>query len=258
MSSAELAVILFYTFIFPILLIIAVAVIAAVVKRLFKDDDTKTNNEKEPRDKTLPTLHADESQETVRIKPESIGKVGEMIIKTALGKKYQLPSKYILSNVLIPTKDGGTTEIDVIAVTSRGVLLFECKNLTGSLYGDARSKKWIQYVGKKKYTFANPFHQNYGHLKALETLLGEKYKDVPIYCFFVPTERGKWHFRNLDETDYVLGRNISLQDFMRKTPVSEAANSSAGTLVEFLGGFQASEFAMEMHKKYVATKRRYH
>lgn len=258
MSSAELEIILFNTIIFPILSIIAVAVIAAVVKWLFKDDGTKINNGKEPRDKILPPLHADESQETIRIKPESIGKVGEMIIKTALGKKYQLPSKYILSNVLIPTEDGGTTEIDVIAVTSRGVLLFECKNMKGSIYGDARSKRWIHYVGKEKYTFANPFRQNYGHLKALEALLGDEYKDVPIYCFFVPTERGKWHFRNLDETDYVLGHNISLQDFMRKTSVSEAANSSAGALVEFLGGFQASEFAMEMHKKYVATKRRYH
>ena len=237
-----------------LLIIIGVAISISADEKLKELDNKNKELQNVSNKNAARDLLPSEEERAIKIKPETIGKIGEMIVKTALGKKYQLPRKYILSNVIIPTDDGGTTEIDVIAITSRGILLFECKNLTGSLYGDARSKRWIQYVGKKKYTFANPFRQNYGHLKALEALLGEKYKDVPIYCFFVPTERGKWHFRNLDETDYVLGHNISLQDFMRKTPVSEAANSSAGTLVEFLGGFQASEFAMEMHKKYVAYK----
>lgn len=258
MSNATSTAQMFYSFYLPLLLAIALIVIVTIAIRLFGDDkNKKSNNGAGARGKVFPPLLADEIREAVKIKPESIGKVGEMIVKTALGKKYQLPNQYILSNVLIPTKDGGTTEIDVIAITSRGILIFECKNMAGNIYGDTKAKMWLQYIGKEINKFPNPFRQNYGHLKALGALLSTTYGDVPIYCFLAPTKRGKWHIRNLGETDYALGINITLKDFMHKTPVSESANSSARTLVELLKGLQASEFAMEMHKKYVTSKHHY-
>ncbi|MBQ7529857.1 NERD domain-containing protein, partial [bacterium] len=53
-------------------------------------------------------------------------------------------------NVYIRTPNG-TTEIDLIVLSRKGLLVFECKNYNGNIYGDGRRKKWIQYLGRKSF-----------------------------------------------------------------------------------------------------------
>lgn len=85
------------------------------------------------------------------------GSTGERIIYTTLRDKIHIPEKQILRNVYIPTADGKTSEIDLLVVSRKGLLVFECKNYAGNIYGDMKRKKWIQYLGKQKNFFYNPF-----------------------------------------------------------------------------------------------------
>ena len=63
----------------------------------------------------------------------------------------------------------GVQQIDIIAVTEKGVLVIEKKTRIGLIVGNAYDKQWqvILNRGKKRFTMTNPHHQNYGHIQAL-------------------------------------------------------------------------------------------
>ena len=148
------------------------------------------------------------------------GKSGEQIIYKTLISKFHVPENQILRNVYIPTKDGKTSEIDLLVVSKKGLLVFECKNYSGNIYGDAKRNKWIQYLGKKKSYFYNPFMQNRSHMKHLEEYL-KKYGNIPIIPMVSTITRGKWKVKNYGSEDYLLGYNCHLKDILAETPDSE-------------------------------------
>ena len=148
------------------------------------------------------------------------GSSGEQIIYTTLRDKIHVPEKQILRNVYIPTADGKTSEIDLLVVSRKGLLVFECKNYAGIIYGDMNRKKWIQYLGKQKNFFYNPFIQNKNHVKHLKKYL-EQFGNLPSYSFVTTISRGKWIVRNLGPNDYFLGYNCHLIDIYNTLPDSE-------------------------------------
>ena len=98
------------------------------------------------------------------------GKVGE----AAVGKnlKNLPPEEYThLRDIMIPSR-GKTTQIDHLVVSPYGIFVVETKNYEGFIYGNERDKYWTQVLNKHtKHRFFNPMRQNYGHVKALESLL---------------------------------------------------------------------------------------
>lgn len=84
------------------------------------------------------------------------------------GVKY--PHK-IIYNCYIPKTNGETTEIDIVAITEKGIWVIENKNYKGWIFGDAYSKKWCQTLNKNKYFFYNPIWQNKTHIKYLNGIL---------------------------------------------------------------------------------------
>ncbi|MGR5428242.1 NERD domain-containing protein [Vibrio harveyi] len=98
------------------------------------------------------------------------GVFGEFLVNRLLSK---LPeSDYtLIKDVTLPTSDG-TTQIDHIVVSKYGVFVVETKNMKGWIFGSARQKQWTQKIYRHSSKFQNPLHQNYKHIKALETLLG--------------------------------------------------------------------------------------
>ncbi|ELV8589468.1 TPA: nuclease [Vibrio vulnificus] len=98
------------------------------------------------------------------------GVFGEFLVNRLLSK---LPeSDYtLIKDVTLPTSDG-TTQVDHIVVSKYGVFVVETKNMKGWIFGSARQKQWTQKIYRHSSKFQNPLHQNYKHIKALETLLG--------------------------------------------------------------------------------------
>nr|WP_050907542.1 NERD domain-containing protein [Vibrio harveyi] len=98
------------------------------------------------------------------------GVFGEFLVNRLLSK---LPeSDYtLIKDITLPTNDG-TTQVAHIVVSRYGIFVVETKNMKGWIFGSARQKQWTQKIYRHSSKFQNPLHQNYKHIKALETLLG--------------------------------------------------------------------------------------
>ena len=114
--------------------------------------------------------------------PKFRGFMGEFWVKKELKK---LPrDKYLVLNDIMIEQNDYTHQIDHIVISQFGIFVIEMKNYYGLILGNDYQDKWKQYLGKKKYYFLNPIHQNYGHVKALEEALDLDSKFfIPIVCF---------------------------------------------------------------------------
>jgi hypothetical protein len=101
------------------------------------------------------------------------GEIGEYKIDIQLD---QLPKdcRY-LSDLLIRNSKAksGYSQIDHVVVTPYGIFVIETKNYQGTIYGGKNRKTWSV---NGKYNMMNPFVQNYGHIKALVSLIDQKYQ----------------------------------------------------------------------------------
>ncbi len=95
---------------------------------------------------------------------------GEELVRKVLMAQLPSESWHLLNNVTLPI-EGGTTQIDHILVSRYGVFVIETKHYKGWIFGDEKSKQWTQVVYNQKHRFQNPLHQNYKHLKAVQTSL---------------------------------------------------------------------------------------
>ena len=156
---------------------------------------------------------------------KNTGSSGEQIIFLELTKKLHIPENQILRNIYIPTKDGKTSEIDILLVSKKGLFVIECKNYAGHIYGDAKRKNWIQYAGRKKSYFYNPLRQNRTHCENLKKYLKE-YDNIPIVSLITTITRGTWKFKNLGPDDRILGYNCHLEDIYESLPVCDAMSTA--------------------------------
>ncbi|TMU87110.1 NERD domain-containing protein [Bacillus sp. BHET2] len=100
------------------------------------------------------------------------GELGEYKIDIQLD---QLPKTYRhLSDLLIPNPKAksGYSQIDHVVITPYAIFVIETKNYQGTIYGGKDRSTWLV---NGKFKMMNPFAQNYGHIKALTSLIDEKY-----------------------------------------------------------------------------------
>ena len=98
------------------------------------------------------------------------GVFGEFLVNLSVKFFLDKEQYQLIKNVTLPTETG-TTQIDHIIVSTYGVFVVETKNMKGWIIGDAHQKMWAQQIYKYSKQFQNPLHQNYKHLKTLESLL---------------------------------------------------------------------------------------
>ena len=102
--------------------------------------------------------------------PVGKGLLGEILVNFALSTRLDKQKYHLIKNVTLPTEDG-TTQIDHIVVSEFGIFVIETKNMKGWIFGDEKQKTWTQKIYKYTRNFQNPLHQNYKHIKTLESLL---------------------------------------------------------------------------------------
>lgn len=103
--------------------------------------------------------------------PFGKGLMGEMFVNFAVNVRLDKNRYHLLKNVTLPT-EGGTTQIDHVVVSEYGVFVIETKNMKGWIFGSGHGKNWTQNIYRHKNTFQNPLHQNYKHVKTIESALG--------------------------------------------------------------------------------------
>ena len=119
-----------------------------------------------------------------------IGSHGEKLIEKKLKKLIRSGvDGVVLRNVYLPKSNGGTSEIDVLFLTRKGIFVIESKNYSGWIFGDENARQWTATLPNgTKNRFYNPIKQNNTHIKWLRTLLNP---DVPLYSLIVFSERCK-------------------------------------------------------------------
>lgn len=95
---------------------------------------------------------------------------GEASVQQVIVANFLPPEYHLLNNITIPFQDG-TTQIDHILISTKGIFVIETKNYSGWIFGDENSKQWMQTLYRAKSRFQNPIHQNFLHVKAIDQLL---------------------------------------------------------------------------------------
>lgn len=141
------------------------------------------------------------------------GFYGEFQLYRKLVKK--LGKSVVLTNLYLDSKNTETTEIDVLAVTEKGVYVFEMKNYGGYIYGSQKDQYWTQAMNRfVKHKFYNPLRQNYAHIKAVESYLSiDSTKIIPMIVF---SNRSRLSKINVGKDDKVYQYRDAIK-FVKKT-----------------------------------------
>lgn len=111
------------------------------------------------------------------------GNYGEFVLYRKMCKVFK--KECVLTNIYLENIKTDNTEVDVLAISNKGIYVFEMKNLAGYIYGSQKDQNWTQVFNKwSKYKFYNPLRQNYAHTKAVEKYLNvDKDTIIPIVVF---------------------------------------------------------------------------
>jgi restriction system protein len=112
------------------------------------------------------------------------GVMGEFIVNLVAKIFLDKKQYHLLKNVTLPTGDG-TTQIDHVIVSKYGIFVVETKNMKGWIFGGEHQKTWTQKIFKHTNKFQNPLHQNYKHVKTLESLLELNSEQIYSLIVFV-------------------------------------------------------------------------
>lgn len=109
---------------------------------------------------------------------ENRGQFGEFSTEYALTNNNLEGELIVLKNIYV-TYQGKTSEIDLLMIHEKGIFVFESKNYSGWIFGNASQLNWTQSLQNgEKHHFYNPIRQNKTHIKALS-----EYLDMPVSSF---------------------------------------------------------------------------
>lgn len=66
---------------------------------------------------------------------------GEAEVRKVITASFSAPQYHLLNNITVPFKEG-TTQIDHILVSTKGIFVIETKNYSGWIFGDENSRQW--------------------------------------------------------------------------------------------------------------------
>ncbi len=77
----------------------------------------------------------------------------------------------LLSNFIIPDSDGGEIHIEHAALTPRGILVLDVKDVTGHVFGSDAMQDWTVLADRRRFTFSNPQQFLYDRMAAVQRLV---------------------------------------------------------------------------------------
>lgn len=139
---------------------------------------------------------------------ENAGQFGEFATEFALTNDNLEGDLVVLKNIYVPVQ-GRTTEIDLIMIHEKGIFVFESKNYSGWIFGNADQLNWTQSLQNgEKHRFYNPIRQNRTHIKALAEFLGKTTSEFTSYIVF--SERCELKAVPLDTDDVIIVRRPNM------------------------------------------------
>ncbi len=113
------------------------------------------------------------------------GTPSEKLLILQLLKK-ETPPITIFHDLIIKKENDEYSQIDLVLVTSEGIIVFEVKDFSGWIYGSGNNTTWTKVLsfGKKKYKFYNPIKQNNSHIIELRKT-HKQFENIPFFSVIV-------------------------------------------------------------------------
>ncbi len=113
------------------------------------------------------------------------GNASERALIMALLKRGFAPED-LFHDLYVHTGGGKYAQVDAVAVTPRGLIVFEVKDYSGRIYGRGYHDYWTQVLasGGESHRFYNPVKQNAGHIAALKRITA-KYGFLPMHSVII-------------------------------------------------------------------------
>ncbi len=110
------------------------------------------------------------------------GKRGERIVAKELAK-LKKKDFIVINDLLLPSSNGRTSQIDHVVISTRGIFVIETKNHAGRISGSEYAQYWQQHFSSQSRTFYNPLLQNRSHLRVIRRIL--KKLDAELFSTMV-------------------------------------------------------------------------
>lgn len=128
-------------------------------------------------------------------------------------REYEGRGAKFLFNLYVPMERGGTTELDVIMICSRGIFVFESKSRYGWIEGSDTEREWKQLLFRRDGSLVenklyNPVMQNRGHVAHLKKLLGGM---VPMWSVIVFSDNTDIDRIKVNYSDTLITRESGLK-----------------------------------------------
>lgn len=147
----------------------------------------------------------------------------------------------------------GTTEIDIIQVTRKGIFVVECKYRTDEVSGSAIEYSWdVTRSGKKIAAMYNPIKQNANHIRTLESYLKKEGIEAPTVYNVVVIVAKELSIKELDQidTDTVLVQGLSDLKKLDSLP-DELSDKQVLELQAVIERKESTEYQRRKHVEYV-------
>ena len=111
------------------------------------------------------------------------GNAGERLVSRRLATLPPHDYKTV-NDIMLPTVDGMTTQIDHAVVCRYGIFVIETKDYSGWIFGSEDQRTWTQsfkggrWSGSQKFHFQNPIRQNWRHIYTMADRL-----ELPLRYF---------------------------------------------------------------------------
>lgn len=110
-----------------------------------------------------------------------------------------IPSSNVFYDLYVQNGMKWYTQVDALAVTDVGIIVFEVKDYSGWIFGKGTQGSWCQTFRHSKNHFYNPILQNNRHIEVLRKKL-RLIADVPFYSVVV--FYGSCVFKNVSEIPF--------------------------------------------------------
>ncbi|MGI9270887.1 MAG: nuclease-related domain-containing protein [Woeseiaceae bacterium] len=81
-----------------------------------------------------------------------------------------------VDGVLLPNGDEGEIQIDHLLLTSRGLLIVDIKDVSGTVFGSDKMENWTVISNEHRFTFSNPQPALYDRIAAVRHIV----RQVPV------------------------------------------------------------------------------
>ncbi|MDE6381018.1 MAG: NERD domain-containing protein [Muribaculaceae bacterium] len=151
-----------------------------------------------------------------RGKARRSGKRGEKIVAKELAR-LRKKDFIVLNDLMLPTANGKTSQIDHVVVSTRGIFVIETKNHAGRITGSEQAQYWQQHLSSQSRGFYNPILQNRSHLRAVRRHLPKM--DSELFSTMVVFTEA-WRL-DIKADDIIIERSLLPDRHLKRTLIPE-------------------------------------